>query len=191
MASERLRKGAGASGSVATSDGEAKVKRQDHVDDIERASTQAEIIAPKEILFECESEAGIRTISMPTEFSLRDIVRRRILDDIDALSRLILTEARRVAPADIAGNPARFFEPDGQGYLEVALSRSNVRESLREIVMNAGHIVRSDRVIERPTNDDVYLLSSNDLMMLAVYLFRRWLEQIGSGEKNALRTALA
>jgi len=97
----------------------------------EREITVERIVEGKKTR-ETTVETLVRKISIPKEFTIRDISVRRILDDVEAFRQLYFLELRRVSPSEARTDPA--FYASNMPYLEVAMKLSAVRSNLRELV---------------------------------------------------------
>ena len=140
-----------------------------------------------------ETELLKREIEIPTEFTLGDIVHRRLRDDLLAFGRLVSAEVTRLCP-DLRILPATFLG-EHMGYLEAALSRSAVRDQLRELVSKLATYKDDKRKKdERPVHPSLEEIedgmSDSDLTLLGLVLLGRANEE-SSNRKNGLATAPA
>lgn len=159
-----------------------KQRRPEHT----KSDHQAKVMVPDRIAFTVHrGETEVR-LEVPTDFTIGQIVNQRVYDDLNAFGRLVVLEARNVAPAALAeGNALDLFQPRNLGYLEVALLTGTVAEKIRALAVAVGTIVETG---DRPTFADLSQLSSTDTRLLGLWFFRRWLKA-GAQAKNALRTA--
>jgi len=185
MASAARRRAAGSKGTTAAPEPETPVGKR--VAAKNTAGDQAKVLMPERVTFEvARGEEKIR-ITVPTQFTIGQIVSQRVYDDLNAFAHLVLVEANNVAPPEVVERPALMFEEHNAGYLEVALLKGGVAAMTRQLAQAVGTIVDPETgETARPLMSDLQQLSSKDTLMLGCWFFRRWL-QVKGREKNALR----
>jgi len=186
MASAERRKAAGSKGTTAAP-GPAAPPKKPSAAAKNTAGEQAKVLMPDRVTFEvARGDEKIR-ITVPTQFTIGQIVSQRIYDDLNAFAHLVLVEANNVAPPEVVERPALMFEEHNAGYLEVALLKGGVAAMTRQLAQAVGTIVDPETgETTRPLMSDLQQLSSKDTLMLGCWFFRRWL-QVKGREKNALR----
>lgn len=146
-----------------------------------REFTDEKIVAGKKVR-ETVSDFGKRAITVPIEFTLGDILKRRVKDDLEAFARLTVVEIGRVLPTGMKLSEA--FE-GASGYVEIGLMKSNVRELLRHLI---SAIASFDDDHTSPTIEQIADgMAPEDFMVVGVMLMNRAFEDIAK-RKNA-RTA--
>lgn len=162
MPSERLRRRAGADGAANTT-AEVEGKKA-----TSRAS-QGDVLSPTQLRFGLDLPGGAIEFSVPTEFTIGEILHRRVMEDIESYGRLVIAEFHELAPdvpvTEIFSKPV---------HLEAALSRSNVSDFLRRIVARVARVIdveegESDRVSTQQLEAG---LSLRDTLTLAVWYFK-------------------
>jgi hypothetical protein len=172
--------------------------------DLERPDKQLEVIAPRKLAYvltfpprevvlerieggkrtrETVMEVVERSIEIATEVTVGQMLRRDIIDDLEAFFRLIIVEVGRIAP----GLDPRI---DSRAYVATALMRGKPRMMLREIVAQMARYTdvepdENGRVkLERPTVEALEVgMASADLSAIGMKFFMDELEK--RAEKKA------
>ncbi len=167
---------------------------------LDTAERQFEILNPKSLRYELVLEReymdervvkGVkvreavkdhvkRAIVVPTEFALGDILTRRVRDDVESFGRLAMLEIGKSLPNGMTLGDV--FEKDN-GYMEVAFSKSNVRDTLHRLVATVA--VFEDDANARPTAAEVAEgMDSADLSVIGMLYLTNALVEI-SRQKEA------
>lgn len=171
--------------------------------DLDSAERQFEILNPKTLRYDLVLEREYidekvvggkkvrepvrehvkRTIIVPTEFTLGDILTRRVKDDMESFTRLTIVELSQLLPSNVSVADVFSTSP---GYLEAALLKANVRESLRGLVASVSTF--EDEPALHPTANEIADgMDYADLQIVGGLFFNRALEEMVR-RKNA-RTA--
>lgn len=155
--------------------------------DLDNAKTQAAILQPPEMTF----KAAGKTLHVPLEFTVGDVIERGILEDIDAYVRLVGVELGRISPELQSAGLGVLQE--APGYLEAALMRSGVRRSVRDLLQRIayyhGTLDGRDTKL-RPSVADLETLRDVDYLVCAIRIYTDALKRMVAA-KNAARTASA
>lgn len=155
---------------------------------LDRADVQAEIMHPPVM----KMQAGEKTIIVPLEYTIEDVLDRGVFEDVVAFARLVGVELGRISPElETLGLGALL--QDASGYLEAALMRSAVRRNVRELLMRIAHVQDERDAADRPVRPrlaDLEQISDVDYLVCAIRLYTDAFRRMAQA-KNAARTASA
>lgn len=153
--------------------------------DLDRAQVQESILRPPTM----KMQVGEKTIVVPLEYTIEDVLDRGVFEDVVAFARLVGVELGRMSPEIETMGLALLQQ--APGYVEAALMRSAVRRTVRELLMRIAHVQdafdAADRPL-RPTLADLEQISDVDYLVCAVRLYTDGLRRMVQA-KNAPRTA--
>lgn len=102
--------------------------------DLSDPNTQFRILNPETIGFTLDLPDGKRPIEIKLVFSLADIYKRRVFENIEACRTLIVTEIARFNRDGRPGIVDGAWIAANSQYIDVAMSLSHVRELARTVV---------------------------------------------------------
>ncbi len=124
-------------------------KVADEKPELEKPATQFRILNPEAMTYALHLEPVERLITIPREFTLRDLTMRRVLDEIDALRQLYFLELRRLTPSESVGQGD--FYTRNPGYLDLGAKVGSVRALARQLVA----LIARYEDGSRPSDSDV------------------------------------
>jgi hypothetical protein len=167
--------------------------------DLEKPDRQLEVLSPKAIGYKLRfpREAVIdriidgkktrepfieiveRGIEIATEFTIGQMINRKVLDNLDAFVTVAIAELQRIAPADA--------RTSNMQYVAAALTMGSTRMLLRELIASVAKYTDSEgERIVRPTVEEIENgMASSDLDAIGMFYLDRVLTK-RAAEKKAI-----
>jgi hypothetical protein len=189
MASERLRRAAGAQG---VGDGSGEPDSAPPAKDESKTIPEQtqKTLAPELLRFNVvrqvqDPDTGTMvdkqlTLVVPTQFTLGDLIQREVSHDFDAYVRLVMVELRRTSSIDVKANPQLMFSRENMEYLDVVLVASNVRSFMGRVLSRSAYLIDPEDADEKHLAvrvSDVDALSDEVVLTIGASYVNRWLER--------------
>jgi hypothetical protein len=159
----------------ALTEGRSEVPSNDRPDsEYDDPKRQWEILNPETLRYPLLVGGVERTIEVKTEFSINDLFRRRVMDDLGAFSKLVFAELAQLNP----GHGSFEWVSRDLQYIDIALTGGVVSDRARRILVQMARYVDpfvvGQTLHERPSIEDVALgMAEADLVSFGLYLLNR------------------
>jgi len=149
---------AAARGKAVSADEQAAIAKADasRPKDLDDPKTQFAILNPETLAYTLDLPGGPRPIEIKTVFSVADIQKRRVFENIEAYRSLVVTEVSRFNRDARAGVVDYGFASSHPEYIDAAMALSHVRDFARSLVSQIS------RYADLPDGADAYV-SPEDL----------------------------
>jgi len=173
MASEAARRAAGAQGIGAPEEPEPK-KRGTKEAKPGKTSLEKERALASPVELRIKAERGEFRIT--TQFTIGDIVQKRVLDDLQAFVWLVMVEVNAISGYNL-NEPALLFHDQIQKYFAVALRTSNVVEFLNtRLLLKVAQLFNAEDNRIAFTLADLNGLDQADTTSISIHFVARWID---------------
>lgn len=118
-----------------------------------------------------------KVIELPNALSIKDVLQRRVLEDLESLALFIRAQVQEMVPDEVVDSN---FVMTHMGLYEAAMVSSGSRSQARKIVAKVARV---------PVAEIEAGMSRTDLMVATLFLFNRMSEEVARASKNGQGTA--